>query len=375
MSQATNEASAALELLYPRIQAAVYGTPWAIVPATLAVIVELLRRRAGGGRLPAEEVAARLAAAGPGRPRQLAAPGIAVLPLYGPLLHHGGLLVESSGATDPRAFAAAFRRAVADPAIGAIVLDVDSPGGSVAGIPETAADVFAARGRKPLVAVANAWAASAAYWIATAADELVVTPSGEVGSIGVLAVHEDISEAEAKRGSRTTVVAAGKYKAEFTPFAPLGDEARAELQRGADHYYGQFTEAVAKQRGVSVREVRAGFGAGRMVTAAEAVRLGMADRVETLEETLARLARRRPGAGGGAGQAGGEPFVGRVTGEGEQPDLVLEPTLPTEAAQDTASVDTDRANPSADLDRRRRRLRLHGRAAAPLDSSPPRPVE
>ena len=110
-------------------------------------------------------------------------------------------------------------------------------------------------------------AASAAYWIASACDELVVTPSGSVGSIGVLAVHTDRSAANEEEGIKPTYVAYGKYKAEFNPDNPLSDEALAELQSQVDEAGETFVKAVAKQRGCSQTKVREEFGQGRMCRA------------------------------------------------------------------------------------------------------------
>ncbi|MCC7371633.1 MAG: S49 family peptidase, partial [Chloroflexi bacterium] len=139
--------------------------------------------------------------------------------------------------------------------------------------------------------------ASAAYWIASSADEIVVTPSGEVGSIGVFTAHEDISAALEAEGVTVTLISAGKYKTEGNPFEPLSEEARGAIQARVDDYYSMFVRAVARGRGVKPADVRGGFGQGRVVGADEAVRLGMADRVGTMAQTVERLAGRRGGAG------------------------------------------------------------------------------
>src|SRR5215467_6271108 len=125
---------------------------------------------------------------------------------------------------------ARLEAAAANPDVSAIVLDVDSPGGTVAGTPETAAAVRRAAEVKPVVAVANSLAASAAYWIASQASSLVVGPSADVGSIGVISAHIDRSKMLEDMGLRVTVVSAGRYKAEGNPFAPLSDEAKANMQ-------------------------------------------------------------------------------------------------------------------------------------------------
>lgn len=224
---------------------------------------------------------------------------VAVLRLYGTIAPRAESVRDvSQSAALMTQFQAAFRQAAADPNVVAIVIDVDSPGGNVALVPETAAMIFKARREgRPIVAVANSLAASAAYWISAAADELVVTPSGVVGSIGVYTVHQDISEKLSKEGTRVQFISAGPRKTEGNPFEPLGDEARAALEERVRSAYNMFTADVAKFRGVSVSVVRADpekdeqhFGGGRIYDAVKAVKLGMADRVATLDETIARLA-------------------------------------------------------------------------------------
>ena len=106
-------------------------------------------------------------------------------------------------------------------------------------------------------------AASAAYWLASAANEVIITPSGEVGSIGVLAAHQDVSAAMDRDGIKTTLVSAGRYKTEGNPFEPLTDDARGYLQSRVDDYYGMFIRAVADHRRVKIDAVRDGFGSGR----------------------------------------------------------------------------------------------------------------
>ena len=276
-------------LLYPQVRAWVQEQSWAILPGKLSVMLDVLRMRADGGRFTPEEIAQQIGAQG-SRMSGAAGGNVAVLPLLGVVAQRAGLMMESSGGTSTDRFGAQFDELVADPSIKGIVLDVDSPGGSVFGVPELAAKIHAARGHKPIIAVANSVTASAAYWIASAADELVVTPSGEVGSIGVLAVHEDMSRALDAAGVTVSLVSAGNYKAEGTPTEPLGDEARAAIQQRVDEYYGLFVGAVARHRGVEPAQVRDGYGQGRMLGATAAKRAGMVDRIDTLADTIQRLA-------------------------------------------------------------------------------------
>lgn len=275
---------------YPHVARLVAETPWAIIPERLTAIVEMLAVRAEGGRFSEDELAARIGA-GPAAKRPYSQGAVAVIPVYGVLAPRANMLVQSSGGTSLTGLQTAIAEAVSDPQVDAIMLEIDSPGGSTDLVAETAQMVRQARQRKPVWAVANTLAASAAYWIGSQADELVVTPSGEVGSIGVFAAHQDISGMQEMAGIRTTIVRAGRHKADLHPFAPLSDEARAALQGRVDEFHAMFTRDVARGRRVSVATVREGFGQGRVVTASQAVAEGMVDRVETFEQALDRLAR------------------------------------------------------------------------------------
>jgi signal peptide peptidase SppA len=169
------------------------------------------------------------------------------------------------------------------------VLDIDSPGGSIYGVPELAQEIFAAREKKKVVAVANSLAASAAYWLAAAASEVVVTPSGDVGSVGVYAMHEDISRLLDQEGVTVTFISAGKFKTEGNPYEPLSEEGRSFMQERVDEAYAMFTRDLARFRDVPVAKVKSDFGEGRVVGAKAAKAAGMVDRIASLEDTLARL--------------------------------------------------------------------------------------
>jgi HK97 family phage major capsid protein len=272
----------------PHVIQAALGTVWALQPQRLAAVAQVLARWASGEKLSATEIQARIGD-GKGAPQQGA--GVAVLPLYGIIGHRMNQVQDISGpgGTSTEQFGQWFDAALHDPAIGAIVLDIDSPGGSVSGVPELAAKIFAARGQKPIIAIANSLAASAAYWIGTAAEEFWCTPSGDVGSIGVYTMHQDFSAYFADVGITNTLVSAGKFKVEGNPYEPLDEEARAALQERIDEIYADFTKAVALHRGVTAADVRNGFGEGRVVSAVRAKRLGMIDKVGTLDTLLSKL--------------------------------------------------------------------------------------
>lgn len=266
----------------------VLGRPWSIVPEALIEITSRMTRADSDAAGPAPEAAVGRRAAG-GR---ITATGgqIAVLPLRGTITPRGSLFSLLFGLGGGlQSFRESFREALADGDVGAIVLDIDSPGGLIDLVPEAAEEIRAARGSKPIVAIANTLCASAAYWIASQADEVVITPSGQVGSIGVFLIHEDYSRMEEMLGIKTTIISAGDHKTDGNPYEPLSKGARAALQQQVDDLYAMFAGAVAAGRGTSVQAVQAGFGRGRCVLAREALQTGMVDSIETFEEVVARL--------------------------------------------------------------------------------------
>lgn len=296
--------------MYENVIRYVREHPWAIQPHVLETIASLISARAAGERLTDEEIAARLEAAPRRERKPMAAPSnIAVLPLFGVLAHRMGSFEAVSGGTSTEGFAKLFEASVDDPAITAIVLDVDSPGGSVHGVQELADLIFEARGTKPIVAIANGTAGSAAVWVATQADEFVATPSGQVGSIGVVAIHNDLSKRMETEGIRRTFVHSSRFKVEGNEAEPLSDEARAALQTKVDDYDDRFVKAVARGRGVAQRTVRKEFGEGRMLLAPQAAEAGLIDRVETMDALLDRLSRRQArGAQRGARSEADQPI-------------------------------------------------------------------
>lgn len=280
---------------YDHVLRAVRETPWAVRLETLGVIQEVIGRRVTGDALSESEIVARLDAAAPRRDGTVSSVGsVAVLSLFGVMMPRASLMTQMSGGASTEAFAQELQGLIEDDTVDTILLNIDSPGGMTDLVPETAALIRSGRDRKPIVAIANTDAASAAYWLASQATELVVTPSGSVGSIGVYAAHQDVSQKLERDGIRTTLISAGRYKVEGNAFEPLSEEARAALQAKVDTFYGMFVADVAAGRGVTTDAVTAGFGEGRMVTADAAVTAGMADRVATLDETLARLTGQPP---------------------------------------------------------------------------------
>lgn len=189
-----------------------------------------------------------------------------------------------------RLLADRIRQVASDDAVGTIVMVINSPGGSVYGTQEAADAVWAARqSGKRVVAVVDPLTASAAYWIASQADEIVATPSADVGSIGVFMLHVDYSQLLEREGIKPTFIYDGDYKVEANMYEPLSEDARAFHQREVARIGGEFRKAVARGRKVSVADVKQDWGRGRVLGAAEAKRLGMIDRIESAQTTVQRL--------------------------------------------------------------------------------------
>jgi len=270
----------------PHLIEHIYNRPWALMPEKLAVVAQVMDRWLREGKVSDADMERFRAATSPTVRKSH---GVVVLPVYGMISHRANMLSEFSGGTSTQKLTWNFRDAMNDPNVGTVVFDVDSPGGTIDGVPELAAELFAARGKKKTIAVANTLSASAAYWLSAMADEIVVSPSAMVGSIGVYTMHEDISSLNEKMGVKSTVISAGKYKAETHPYAPLSAEAHEYLQDQVDAAYSMFVSDVAKARGTTKKEVTDGYGQGRVVSAQQAVKAGLADRVATLDQVLSTL--------------------------------------------------------------------------------------
>jgi signal peptide peptidase SppA len=263
--------------------------PWAIIPGTLEAIVELLAVHEAGEQFSPEELEERIKD-GPGRGTRAQVGGVAILPISGVITPRADLFSDVSGGTSLETFRSQLAEAMGDEDVKAIVLDVNSPGGSTELLEETAAEIRAARDVKPIIAVSNTMNASAAYHLSSQASELFVTPSGYAGSIGVYMAHEDLSEAQKKAGIKTTHVKAGAHKVDGNPFEPLSKEAREHLQSLVDAAHGVMVRDIAEGRRVSESDVRGErFGEGRVFDARRAVARGLADGVQTFDETVATV--------------------------------------------------------------------------------------
>ena len=272
------------------------STPWALMPERLNAVSAVMARWSSHAPATTEVLSGidtdKLAReARRQTATSVSGGGIAVLPLYGVITQRGNMIedVSGPGSVSTQKFAAALRQALADESVSQILIDIDSPGGSVYGVAELADEIVAARAQKPIIAIANSLAASAAYWIGCSASEFYVTPGGEVGSIGVWQAHFDYSQALASEGVTPTLISAGTYKVEGNPYAPLEPEAQAFMQSRVDDYFLAFSKAVAKGRGVPIAQVRNGMGQGRVLGADAALEQNMVDGIVTLDEAIRKM--------------------------------------------------------------------------------------
>jgi signal peptide peptidase SppA len=268
-------------------------SPLAVMPERIPIVVQTLNRIVLGEPTAPQvldsiraEADIRAARANTNR---AAAGSVAIVPLYGYMMQRPMEDVSGPSGTSTMRVGNAIREAIADDSVASILIDIDSPGGEVFGVQELGALVAEANQQKPVCAIANSMACSAAYWVGSQASEFYVAPGGIAGSIGVYTVHEDYSRAIDAAGVTATLVKAGKFKAEANQMQPLTDEDRDALQSMVDSYYTAFVQAVASGRKTSQKAVREGMGQGRSLVAGEAVSAGLVDGVMTITDLVSKM--------------------------------------------------------------------------------------
>ena len=268
----------------PFVATRVFGTPLMIARAKLEVILGALAPRLAGTVAQAIQLDP---APEPGA--SITAEGIAVVPIIGTLVSRSGYLSAASGLSSYSAIGDAITSAFEDFGVRGIIFEIDSPGGEVGGLFDLVQSIAALKAAtdKPLWAVASESALSAAYAIASTADRIYVTQTGEVGSIGVVAAHVDESGADAKAGLAWSFVFAGDHKIDGNAHQALSDQARGAIQDDIDRLYEQFANLVSENRSLTpeaVRGTQAAIYRGEL-----AVRTGLADRVGTLDAAIADM--------------------------------------------------------------------------------------
>lgn len=277
---------------YAQIITRIGQTPWLITPEGLSMVLGIVQKHISG-EMTDEEIAAsaNLRSSDSGRgDRQLQSyKGLGILPISGPIFGKANLMTQMSGATSLEMFQKDFAEMVNDDGINAILLQIDSPGGTDQLVQETGEQIFSARQQKPIYAIADTMIGSAALWLACQANEIYSTPSGSVGSLGAYTVHEDQSAADAQQGRKFTYISAGPHKVEGNPHEPLSPEAKAHRQETIDELYEGFVSAVATGRNLSVEKVKSDFGGGRMLTPSKALDAGMIDGITSMDNLVGHL--------------------------------------------------------------------------------------
>lgn len=275
----------------------VLTAPWAILPDKLLEIQNIYATHLRGEKIDLEPIQAQL-----GRPlkndpkRYENVGGVGVVRVEGVLARRMNMFMQISGGTSTEQMRAQFREAMNDAEASAVLLVIDSPGGTVDGTQEFAEEIYRARGKKPIKAVALGTVASAAYWIGAAADELYLASDTTVaGSIGVVATHVDVSRAEDRMGIKTTEITAGKYKRISSQYAPLSQEGRAAMQDMVDGIYTAFVQDVAAFRKRPVDAVLEKMADGRIFLGSKAIEAGLADGFVMEQDILTALQRGRMG--------------------------------------------------------------------------------
>jgi capsid assembly protease len=272
----------------PYLASRVFGTPLLIHPRKLEVILSVVGPRMG---MVVPETSAQLAQIPqPERVMRtdLQVPNIAVISILGTLVRRTGAMDAASGLTSYASISAQINAAINDPNVDAVLLDIDSPGGEAGGAFDLADEIVNARSTKPIWAVANDDAFSAAYAIACSAERIYLTRTGGVGSIGVIALHVDQTQRDALDGYRYTAIYAGDRKNDLSPHLPLSNEASTALQTEVDRLYEMFVSTVATNRGLdaqAVRDTQAG-----LFYAGDAIEAGFADAIGTADDALRALA-------------------------------------------------------------------------------------
>ncbi|MDR2681958.1 MAG: S49 family peptidase [Holosporaceae bacterium] len=209
---------------------------------------------------------------------------VAVIPVHGLLTKRSEFFSSFFGTTSYEEIHELISLALDDAEVNSILLDIDSPGGEVSGLFDLADFIYESRNTKPIYAIANDSAFSAAYAIASAATKIFVNRTSGVGSIGVIATHVDISEYDKKEGIKYTTIFAGDRKNDLSPHEPISDEAISDLQKEVDRLYGMFIALVARNRNVSTVQVRATQAA--LYFGADSVSLGFADEIADFQKCL-----------------------------------------------------------------------------------------
>jgi len=266
--------------------------PWMIAPDKLAEIRAIYQAHIRGEKIDIKAIEAQLAIAI--GERQSKEPyqydiinGVAIIPVKGVVSKRSSLFSFFFSRASTTDIAIMFKDALSNQDVESILLDIDSPGGTVDGTQELAELIYSARGQKPIIAYTDGMMASAAYYIGAAADSIYISGDmPDIGSIGVAMMHLDYSANDEKYGFKETDIFAGKYKRIATGNRPLSKEGKEYLQDQVDYIYSVFVNDVAKYRGRSVEDVLENMADGKIFIGRQALDAGLVDGVSTFDQLL-----------------------------------------------------------------------------------------
>lgn len=268
-----------------RINQAFLMRPWAMREEVLNIMTEIVMRHISGEKLSKDEIESRTGGGNKKEADYEVTPGgVARIPIYGIIAKRASLV---NGISQPRGTSVEeikkdVESAMTDDKVTSIAFDIDSPGGSVDGVPELADYILSVRNKKPMVAYVDGMMASAAYWLGSCADRIYATRSSEVGSIGVYAVVHDMHRALKNDGIDSKIFKAGKYKAAGHPMKPMTEEEEQLIQGQVDEYYGMFIDAVSKNRRIS-HDAAMALGDGRIHIGQKALAAGLIDGISDID--------------------------------------------------------------------------------------------
>ena len=269
----------------------VLTSPWCIPPAKLNEIVAVYRAHLRGPKIDWKAMEAQILSLKLGPPETLyeIRDGVAIIPVQGVLTKSMSFFSFLFGGSSMRAIGEAVRKAVDDPGARSILLDIDSPGGTVDGTQELANIVFAVREKKECIAFSDGSMTSAAYWIGSAARKIFISgDTVDVGSIGVVATHIDQSKWDESMGDSYTEIVAGRYKRIASAHQPLSKEGAAYIQDQVDHIYSVFITDIARNRGVSEEDALS-MADGKVFIGKQALGVGLVDGVSTFDGLIDSL--------------------------------------------------------------------------------------
>jgi capsid assembly protease len=287
----------------------ILNSPWAIAPEKLNEICAIYaahRDRETRDLQALEKLveskaytgAASGAGSSSGRKNYTVEDGVALISIEGVLSKRISMFQQICGGMSYTSLQQDLAAALADPNVKSIILTIDSPGGTVDGVQAASDAIFAARSQKPICAYVDGLAASAAYWLGSAASEVYIgSDTDTVGSIGIVTQHLDTSMAEHQRGVKITDIAAGRYKTVGSQHAPLSAQDRSTIQDQLDHMYSIFVDTVARNRGTDAETALSKMADGRVFIGQKAIDAGLVDGKMTLMQLMQKMSARTGGMG------------------------------------------------------------------------------